>query len=181
MNLLNRMNIWQKLALLVAALGTPIALLAYLLVAEKNVAIDFARKEIVGTQYLQPVRTLLQHLAEHRGMSNAYLNGDASFKEKIAAKQSQIAEDIKAVDAADAQHGGTLDTASSWKAIEADWQSLGANVFSLAAPDSFSRHTALIEKLLDLTIHVGIASNLVLDPDPDSHYLMDVVVNRRLM
>jgi methyl-accepting chemotaxis protein len=48
----------------------------------------------------------------------------------------------------------------------------------LAVSDSFARHTALIEKLLDLNIQVGITSNLVLDPDPDSYYLMDVVVNR---
>ena len=178
MNLLNRLNIWQKFALLVAALCVPIALQAYLLVAEKNVAIDFARKEIVGTQYLQPVRTLLQHLAEHRGTSNAYLSGDASFREKISAKQSQLAEDINAMDAIDARYGGTLDSTSAWQAIKVDWQNLGANVFNLTAPDSFARHTALIEKLLDLTIHVGITSNLVLDPDPDSYYLMDVVVNR---
>ncbi len=178
MSFLNRLKIWQKLALLIAALGIPIVLLTYLLAVEKNRGIDLARQEILGVAYLQPTRMLLQHLAEHRGMSNAYLSGDASFKEKIAAKQSQIAEDIKAVDAADAQHGGTLDTASSWKAIEADWQNLGVNVFSLTAPDSFSRHTALIEKLLDHVLQVSITSNLALDPELDSYSLMDVIVNR---
>ncbi|HHW78881.1 MAG TPA: HAMP domain-containing protein, partial [Xanthomonadaceae bacterium] len=178
MNILNRLKIWQKLALLAAALGMPIALLTYLLVAEKNLAIDFAHQEIRGVQYLQPVRALLQHLAEHRGMSNAYLSGDASFREKITAKQSQLAEDLKAVDTVDTQYGGFLNSADSWQAIKVDWQNLGASVFNLTAPDSFARHTALIEKLLDLTIHVGIASNLVLDPDPDSYYLMDIVVDR---
>ena len=178
MNLFNRLKIWQKLALLVTALGAPIVLLAYLLVAEKNLAIDFANQEIRGVQYLQPVRALMQHLAEHRGMSNAYLSGDASFREKIAAKQNQLAEDLKATDTVDAQYGELLDSNGSWQAIKTDWQNLGANVFNLTAQDSFARHTALIEKLLDLTIHVGITSNLVLDPDPDSYYLMDVAVSR---
>jgi methyl-accepting chemotaxis protein len=178
MNLLNRLKVWQKLALLVAALGTPTILLAYLLVAEKNLAIDFACKEILGTQYLQSARALLQHLAEHRGMSNVYLNGDASFKEKLAAKQNQLAEDIKAMDAVDAQYGGLLDSTASWQAIKADWQNLGTRVFDLTAQDSFARHTALLEKLLDLTTQVSITSNLVLDPDSDSYYLMDVAVNR---
>jgi len=63
MNILNRFKIWQKLALLITALGVPIALLAYLLVAEKNVAIDFASQEMRGVEYLKPVRQLLQNIA----------------------------------------------------------------------------------------------------------------------
>lgn len=178
MNMLNRLTIWQKLALLVGMLCIPIALLAYLLAAEKNQAIGFAQQEIRGVHYLQPARALLQHLAEHRGMSNAFLSGDASFKEKLTAKQNQLAEDIKAMDAADAQHGDALNSTGAWQAIKADWQNLGPSVFSLAAPDSFARHTALIDKLLALIAHVGITSNLVLDPDQDSYYLMDVVVSK---
>jgi methyl-accepting chemotaxis protein len=84
------------------------------------------------------------------------------------------------MDAVDAQYGGMLDSSGPWQTIKADWQNLGANVFDLTAPDSFARHTALTEKLLDLTIHVGAASSLVLDPDPDSYYLIDVAVNRLL-
>jgi methyl-accepting chemotaxis protein len=178
MNVLNRLKIWQKLALLVVALGIPTVLLTYLLITEKSFAIDFARQEIQGVQYFQPVRALLQHLAEHRGMSNAYLNGDASFREKITAKQGQLTEDFKAMDAADAQFGSLLDTTSAWQAIKADWQKLGANVFSLAAKDSFAQHTALIDKLLDLITHVSITSNLALDPDVDSYSLVDATVNR---
>lgn len=128
--------------------------------------------------YLQPARTLLQHFAEHRGMNNAYLSGDVSFREKIAAKQRQLANDLQAMDAVDAQPGDTLKSRSAWQAIKADWQSLSANAAHLTTQDSFTRHTALIKKLLDLNVQVGITSNLVLDPDADSYYLMDVVVNR---
>jgi methyl-accepting chemotaxis protein len=178
MHLLNRLKIWQKLALLIAALGVPIVLLTYLLVAEKDLAINFARQEILGVKYLQPARALLQHLAEHRGMSSAYLNGDASFREKIMSKRTQLAEDVKAVDAIDAQYGAPLDSTGQWQTIKASWENLQANTFNLTAKESFAQHTALIQKLLDLTTHVGATSNLVLDPDADSYYLMDVVVNR---
>ncbi len=178
MSLLNQLKIWQKLALLVAALGVPIVLLVYLLVTEKNADIDFTRKEILGVQYLKPGRMLLQNLAEHRGMSNAYLSGDASFREKIAAKQNQLAEDIKAMDAIDAQYGDTLDSRNSWQTIKTDWQNLSTHVFNLAAPDSFARHTAIIEKLLDLIFHISNTSNLALDPVMDSYSLMDMAVNR---
>ena len=178
MNALNRLRIWQKLVLLVAVLFVPIILLTYLLVAEKNLAIDFAHEEIMGVQYLQPVRTLLQHLAEHRGMSTAYLSGDASFREKIMAKQNQLAEDVKSVDVADAQYSGVLDSSRRWQAIKTDWQNLNTHTLQLTAQDNFARHTAIIEQLLDLISHIGVTSNLVLDPDPDSYHLMDVIVGR---
>jgi hypothetical protein len=178
MHLLNGLKIWQKLALLIAALGIPIILLTHLLIAEQNLAIHFARQEILGVNYLQPVRTLLQHLTEHRDMNNAYLSGDVLFREKITAKQRQLAEDLQAMDIIDAQSGPLLNSAASWQAIKADWQNLSAHAAHLTAQDSFTRHTALIEKLLDLNVQVGIASNLVLDPDADSYYLMDMVVNR---
>ena len=48
MHLLNQLKSWQKLALLIAALGIPIVLLTYLLVAEQNLSINFARQEILG-------------------------------------------------------------------------------------------------------------------------------------
>ncbi len=178
MNILNNLKVWQKLALVVVALSVPILLLAYLLIKEMNVAIDFARLEIQGVQYLQPARALVQHFAEHRGMSNAYLNGDGSFREKIAAKQVQLAEDIKAMDAVDAEYGAVLNSAGSWRAIKEDWQNLVAGVLNLPAKESFARHTALIKELLDLMIQVGVTSNLILDPVPDSYFLMDVVVSR---
>ncbi|HRD67966.1 MAG TPA: methyl-accepting chemotaxis protein [Candidatus Competibacter sp.] len=178
MTILNNLKVWQKLALVVAALSVPTLLLAYLLIKEMNVAVDFARLEVQGVRYLQPARTLVQHFAEHRGMSNAYLSGDSSFQEKIAAKQAQLAEDIKAMDAVDAEYGAVLNSAGSWRAIKEDWQNLVANVLSLPAKESFARHTALIKKLLDLMVQAGVTSNLILDPVPDSYFLMDVIVSR---
>jgi len=46
----------------------------------------------------------------------------------------------------------------------------------LDAAQIFEQHTALVNQLLDLTAHAGDTSNLILDPDLDSFYLMDVVV-----
>ena len=48
----------------------------------------------------------------------------------------------------------------------------------MVAAQSFQRHTAMVAQLLDLITHVGDTSNLILDPDLDSYYLMDVLVVR---
>ena len=178
MNILGNLKIWQKLALVVAALSVPIVLLAYLLVTEINIGINVTNKEIQGVKYLQPARAMLQHFAEHRGMSNAYLNGDASFREKIMSKRAQLDEDTKALAAIHAQYGEQLDASGQWRVIKTDWQSLATDGFNLSAKESFTRHTALIKKLLDLITHVGITSNLILDPQADSYFLMEAIVNR---
>ena len=73
MNILNRMKLAQKLALMVAVLMVPAAYLIYLLVEEKDVSINLARQEITGTEYLKPVYGLLVHVMEHRGMTSMLL------------------------------------------------------------------------------------------------------------
>lgn len=178
MNIFGNLKIWQKLALTAAVLGAPIVLLGVLLIMEMSADIDFARKEVQGARYVQLMREMLQHLAEHRGMSNAYLNGDASFKEKIAKKKDQLDEDIKSLDTVNLQYGDTLDSTSRWQSIKTDWEDLSAVVFSLTPPESFARHTAVIQKLLGLVTHIGVTSNLVLDPEPDSYFLIDAIIAR---
>src|SRR5438477_11183574 len=48
----SRLTIGHKLALIGAIFALPLAFLLYSLVAEKNIAIDFARKEIAGNRLL---------------------------------------------------------------------------------------------------------------------------------
>jgi len=171
------MKIWQKLMIVGLLLSIPIFLLAYLLTTEMNIAIRFTHKETQGVEYIQAVRELLQHTAEHRGMSNAYLSGDASFREKILAKQNQITNDIELIDAADAKYGVLLNSTDQWQSIKAEWQKFHTDAFSLPAKESFARHTALIKQLIDLTLQIGVNSNLILDPEPDSYFMMDCIVN----
>ncbi len=156
----------------------PFAVVVYQLIAEINEGINFAEKERLGLQYNNPSRKLLEDMQQHRGMVYGYLNGESSFKEQIIFKQSQIEEDIKAIDAVDRQLGTTLVTTERWMALKKDWQMLKGKVLKLSPQDSFDVHTALIADILSLMFHVGDTSNLILDPELDSYYLMDAVVTK---
>ena len=83
MNVFRNLKFKYKLMSLIGVLIIPIVVLIFMLITEKNIAIEFARKEIKGVEYSQAVRGLLQQVMEHRGMTNAYLNGDTSFKSKL--------------------------------------------------------------------------------------------------
>ena len=154
----------------------PFAVVVYELVSEINVKIEFAQNEKLGLKYNQPLIKLIEDVQQHRGMLNAYLRGDTSFKEKIILKESQIEDDIRAIDEVDQRLGVTLKTTERWSALKENWQTLKGKAFSLRPQESFESHTTLIAEILSLLAHVGDTSNLILDPVLESYYLMDTVV-----
>src|SRR5690349_1615660 len=75
-----------KLSSIVAAFCLVIGLLLYLLIAEKNIAIEFAEKELQGCSYLQHTRVLLEgiqhlHLAMGRSSRTSQSSQDLSWQQ----------------------------------------------------------------------------------------------------
>jgi len=170
------LKIRHKMMLAGLALVVPIVALMLMLISEKDIAIDFAQKEIYGVNYLKPLNHLLKNLPKHRGMAAAYLNGDESFKGKISEQSKKINEGFTALDVIDQKHGEKLATSQKLAQIKEKWHVLEKETLDLSAKESFERHTALISEVIALISHVGDSSNLILDPDLDSFYLMDTVV-----
>ena len=107
------------------------------------------RKSLVlrldGIRVNRLAKQLLLDLQQHRGMVNAFLSGDSSFKQKIEQKQAAIGQDITALNAF---HGQGLMTEKRWEGILNDWQALHTGCMALAAEDSFHRHSELIRAVL---------------------------------
>ena len=167
-----------KLATLVVIFCLPIFALVFLLVQEKNVAIEFAEQELRGAEYVSPVRSLLAHIAQHRGMTNGLLSGDQGFAPKLEQVRSLITQDIAVIDDSTAVHGEVLRASEKWRAIKNEWGRLGVHAEGMQRSESFERHTQLVARVLDLIAHVGDTSNLILDPELDSYYLMDTLITR---
>jgi diguanylate cyclase (GGDEF)-like protein len=81
---------------------------------------------------------------------------------------------MAAVDAVDAQHGKALQADKLW----AGWKHQARAARSRGTP-SFEQYNQLTKSLTALVAQVANTSNLILDPDLDSYYLMDVVVVRQ--
>ena len=81
--LMNQFSCSKKMLIISLAFITPLLITIYLLISEQLISIKFAKKELIGIEYITPLRQLIQHLPEHRGMSNAYLSGNESFQPKI--------------------------------------------------------------------------------------------------
>lgn len=175
---MNQFSCSKKMLIISTAFITPLLLTLYLLVSEQLISITFANKELKGVEYIIPLRQLIQHFPEHRGMTNAYLSGNDGFREKIQAKRKMIADDIRLIDKVDQQLGKELNSTAQWNKIKSNWQRLEADAFNESAKLIFNRHTLLIADLLDLVKNISDNSNLTLDPYLDSYYIKEAIVNQ---
>lgn len=172
-----RLKIWQKLAFIGVAFSAPIGVLMYFLITGQAKDIDFAANESRGLEYLAPVKKLLRDVQQHRGLANAFLSGDASLKGRLLDIQQAVSNDLEAVGSVDREYGQEYKSSEALAALGQRWAGLRAKVTNLKPDESFDLHTKFVkEGIMGLQVHVGNESQLIRDPDVDSHWLMDAVV-----
>ncbi|MGB6489322.1 MAG: methyl-accepting chemotaxis protein, partial [Steroidobacteraceae bacterium] len=174
MQLLNRLKLWQKLALLVAAMAVPTALLGVFYLSAANSEVAQARNELAGADYAHQVGAVLADVANHRSLLFAVLTGDASRRDELAASEAAIDKLMADVDASDAAIGARLGVASDWQDIKTDWQQLKSDEAKLSADDAVARHDALIASIVKLSDLVIGRSALNVDPSPQTATLIQI-------
>ncbi len=177
-NIFNRMNLSKKLGFVTVAMILPVIILLVLLVTAKDKSITMGKAEINGVEYIMPLRHLLSDIAKHRGEMSAYLNGDKKYKNKLDKVEENISGDVKAVDKINTRLGEKFKVNNSWQSVKSQWNDLLAQSGSISAKANFSAHNNVIKQLIELIKEVGEGSGLMLDPQLDSHYLMDVIVSK---
>ena len=181
-SLMNKINIFRnfrlasKLGILVAMLLIPTVMLLAFQVHQVIEDVEFSSKELVGAEYIAPLRRLGNRIAEHRGMSNAYLSGARQFKTKILDKREEINVLIAEFDALHDGKADVLHTDQQWQAIKEKWATRDFDVILSERYEYFSWHTDLIKDVHDLIYLAGETSNMMLDPDIDSYYLKELLV-----
>lgn len=184
LQILQRLKIWQKLVLIAVFMGLPIPVILRFYVVEKNNTIAFVQKELYGTAYLPPLQGVAKELATHRGFASAFLRGDTSLQGQLSdavrnvEQQFNAAEeqDRREIPQADRTYGALLQTSGKLRALRQKWNLLRDKTAKTTPQENFSEHSKLIAEVNDLIIHTADISNLILDPDLDTYYLMDAVV-----
>ncbi len=174
---MNQFSCGKKMLLISLAFIIPLVVTFYMLVKEQRAVILFVEKEQQGLEYIIPLRQLLQHLPEHRGLTNRYLSGDSSVKNLIHNKRQLIAQDIEQVDKIDKQLGRELNISNQWHTFKNSWKHLEKNAFNGPKQEIFNQHSQLIEAILLLMKDISDHSNLSLDPKLDSYYLIQSVIS----
>src|SRR5262245_17928022 len=122
--MLKNLRVWHKAELIAIAFSVPIVVLLYLLVNEQGIAIEFAVNERRGLEYLAPTDKLVVELQQHRDFMAAALGGDASFKDRVTAKEAEIEASFNAVQGQEKRFGAAFKTTAEFNALRQSWADL---------------------------------------------------------
>lgn len=130
-----------------------------------------------GTEYITLVEKVLEHLPQHRGMANTFINGDMSFLEKMKGMQQTLDQDINAIDHYCARHQPHADITQRWQTIKTGWHRLRGEIQSLTAEESFERHSHLISEVLCLISDAADRTCLTAHPEPNMRKIIQTTFN----
>ncbi len=172
--LMNRLNYLQKFALVLVLLLIPSGSLLYIVATQIKQNIEYSQKELTGINYNATLRQFYQNIQTHRERSMEFFMGDSSVQASMAQAQQNIESSILEVDAVDSQVGDALGVREQWKNIKIDWKNLKSRAFTHKLDKSMELHNKLISDVLALVVDVADNSNLTLDKDIETYYLMNI-------
>ncbi len=176
--LMNRLRLRSKFVLIITLSMIPLLVLSYITWSSIDADVVFSEQERRGIAFIVPLRKLMVHMAETRGMTNGYLNGKSGFKTKVEAKRREVDADFSALLKVEADLALYIASENRGVALQREWQALQARAFAMKAGESFSAHTALIAKVIEYINYVGHVSNLTLDPKVDRSSLGDAAIRQ---
>jgi methyl-accepting chemotaxis protein len=173
---LGRLRYAQKFALIGLVLLAPLAFVVNAYVTEKGAQIAFSAKERVGTEYMTPAAAVLADLVDAREAAVGVATGDAGAGERLTAAQAELSGSLSALRAVDARLGAELGTTKRVGELAGQIDGLAAAGGDARAV--YETYSAAAATAVTLIVDAGNTSNLILDPDLDSFYVMDGVVTK---
>jgi methyl-accepting chemotaxis protein len=174
MQFLNRLTLWQKLALLVLAMATPCILLGGFYLTGSNSRVSLARDELQGARYIQSVGAMLAESSNHRSRLFAVLTGDEARREELVTSDEAMDRLVAQTDVIDAKVGTQFDVSRSWQTIKSDWMRLKQDGPKLTPEIAVVRHNELLAQLSQLSQTVISSSGLAVEPSPETAALIQI-------
>ncbi len=159
--LLDRMSYARKIVVLALVMALPLGIVSLAYVGVQRGQIAFTDRERVGVRYLGSLLDVSLHAMDAR---DRVANGT----DPAAAR---VDDAVAALNAVDASAGATLGVSDTWREVR--------NSLRIAATGgALSTWNTAVDGILALISKVSDTSNLTLDPDLDSYYVMDALVFR---
>lgn len=180
----NRISL--KILVVCASFTLPIAVMLNLMIAAKQKDINFALWEEKGDLLQRPLEKVLQALSHQRDFALRAANGE-DVGEKLIANATSVDESISSVKKAMAVVAEDLQFTTEGlgkrqrqeftvERLEAKWLEAKSASKTLSFEDVDKVYKDLSLHVRTMITHAGDTSNLILDPDLDSYYLMDVTL-----
>jgi len=163
-----------KAAIVSVCFLLPLAIVGGLWFAAVNDDIGFSAKEREGVAYAREVMPL-QTLLMRQRMLAARQAATGQAPAELAAVRSEIDQRLQALRRVQAESRDALGTAKALAALE---QRIAALPASGPLTEVFAAHSAAVQAAVDLVLQATDGSNLTLDPELDTFYLMDGALMR---
>src|SRR5436305_4110721 len=166
---MRRLRYAHKFAVIGVIVLACLGFVGFSYLGEVSTQVDFSQKERVGVVYVAPAADLVIALVEARNAAVAHASGGGSAD--LATARQAVNSAIASVDHADAQVGQQLQVSKEWAGLRA--RILQATQKQQPAATALDTYNKLLTDALMLVTNAGNNSNLILDPDLDSFYVMD--------
>jgi methyl-accepting chemotaxis protein len=163
--LMGRLRYAYKIVLVPALLLVPLGLVTKGYVDIQGNQVSFSAKERDGLAYLKPLTELTARTVSARRL--AVSGKDAST--------AGVGVAVDRVEKVQTTYGTELQTEARWTAAK---NALAAAAEATGPHDAFEAYNNATAALQALIVQVSDKSNLTLDPDLDTYYLMDALVFR---
>ncbi|MGC5324750.1 methyl-accepting chemotaxis protein [Brevibacillus sp. SYSU BS000544] len=176
--LMNRLKYLEKFGIIFLVFLIPLAFFITNYIVQINGDLQNSKKEMAGLEYITGLRGMVQHIQQHRGMSNVYLGGKNDAKEKVLDLRESIKKDVETIDQLDHRDGALLQATEKWQAIKQEWMSLEKEGLQISVKESTEKHIVLIDRILRFHSYIADTSGLIFERDPQLYYLVDTLSNK---
>lgn len=176
--IMNRLKYWQKFMLVAVVLSLPLAVVLTGYIAQIGKDINFAVNEQNGLIYNAPLIDFQHQLYQHNALNQIVLAGSPTLASKLSSAKEEVDRYAAEVDRVNALYGEAYQVMPRWADIQTRWADIKRQGLTLAAGNNNAAHQVIFNQILTMITLVGNNSQLILDPDLDSYYLMDTVINK---
>lgn len=160
----------KKFAMVLSVLILAILVLLVQLESHIWTSLQTTRNELAGTHSLQSLNKLIDQIQRHRGLYNRQLKGDLAAVDQAKQTRQEINTHLQAF--AGSLSTDWVSTQTRTQQLKQSWDDVNKQLAQFSAPESFASHTKMVEEMITLARVLADESELTLDPEMPTYYLM---------
>ena len=170
--LMNKLKYLQKffvIFIITLVLTSVIMLLLLLNIFER---ISFNNKKIIGVEYISAINPFLKDLQKFRYYNYLQSINEEDPKYRVNLIKTSASSNISNIDKIDQKFNKILKIENKWSNIKNKWNFIILNWKSLKYKELEHEQEKIIQAKIDLINHINHSSNLILDSDLSTFYLI---------
>ncbi len=177
-NIFCNLNLMVKFSVVLVLFLLPIAAFVNMYTVDRLQEVGFYERQVEGLKYVSSLKELNVKMAEHRGMTNSYMNGNKSLLPKMLERRKQVSLLMSDIDRLIQSRNDDMQLGKQWAKLKSSWKKLIAKKNAKNSERIFNAHSELISQGRRMLKTVGERSNMVFDPHLERYYMAAMLVDK---